>query len=338
LSAHPASLKEVIAMFRKTGFMIVLLALIVSLVAGCASASSQSSRDTDVVQETAAAAAPAEYGGDSANKGISAVEPGTGGTGTAPVDRKIVRNANIGLEVVDVAASYDQLLAYAVARQGYETMRNEYRQEEFLTLYATIRIKPEELDGFIAYAETLGTMVNVQISTDDITEGYYDATTRLETMEKSLARYDEFLERAQTIEEVLQVQSQINQITVEIESLKGRLRLWDSMLAESVISLEIRQVNDPVKIKKEVTWSALTLEDMGYLMRSGLTRFSNILVSALQWLLVVLVASSPVWVIALVVFLIVRRHRIKKGPKPPKAPKTGRFNHPSGPDGNQPGA
>ena len=331
-------------MFRKIGYIIILMALVLSIVAGCASASSQSSRDEGMVQETAAAAAPAEaeYGGDFANKGgTSAVEPGTGGTGTAAVERKIVRNANLGLEVVDVAASYDQLLAYAVARQGYETMRNEYRQEEYLTLYPTIRIKPEELDGFIAFAETLGTMVNVQISTDDITEGYYDAKTRLETMEKSLARYDEFLERAETIEEVLQVQGQINQITVEIEALKGRLRVWDSMLAESIISLEIRQVNDPVKIKKEVTWSALTLEDMGYLMRSGLTRFTNVLVSVLQWLLVALVASSPVWVIALVIFLIVRRRRIKKGPKPPKppkTPKTGQFNPPSGPDVNQPGA
>ncbi len=54
--------------------------------------------------------------------------------------------------------------------------------------------------------------------------------------------------------------------------MKGMLRLWDSMLAESTVNLEIRQVNDPVQIKKEITWSALSWADMAYLMRSGLTR------------------------------------------------------------------
>ncbi len=47
------------------------------------------------------------------------------------------------------------------------------------------------------------------------------------------------------------------------------------MLAESSVSFEIRQVNDPVKIKKEITWSTLSWADMTYLMRSGLTRLCN---------------------------------------------------------------
>ncbi len=116
--------------------------------------------------------------------------------------------------------AYDQILTYAKARQGYETMRNEQLNNDILVLYATIKIKPEELDGFLQYIGTLGKLINCQISTDDITTQYYDATTRLQTMEKSLERYNEFLDRAQTIEEVLQVQNYINQLTVEIESLK----------------------------------------------------------------------------------------------------------------------
>ena len=48
---------------------------------------------------------------------------------------------------------------------------------------------------------------------------------------------------------------------------------------------------------------------MGYLMRNGLTAVANTLVSVLQWLAIVLVAASPLWIIALVVILVIRRKK-----------------------------
>ena len=312
-------------MFRHKKLLSLALAitLVLGLVAaGCSSAKTASnvSNDYGGIRETTAAAMPAAEMVDQsfAKSGQAGTGSGSGSGDAQNTLRKIVRNASLGMEVVDVSAAYDQLLAYAKARKGYETMRNEYRGENYLTVNATLKIDPAELDNFIAFAETVGKVINCQISTDDITESYYDATTRLETMEKSLAKYDEFLTRAETIEEVLAVQNQINQITVEIESLKGRLRLWDSMLVESTISIEIRQVDDPVKIKKEITWSALSWADMVYLMRSGLTRLANGFVTVFQWLLVALVASAPVWLILLIVLIVWRRRRHNKKPQPPK--------------------
>lgn len=315
-------------MFKQRSILtlVLVLVLVLATVAGCASGSAVSNdRDYQTMETTAAAMAAGDYAAEQSKGGMA--PDGSGSYGSEPgsgavtgVERKIVRNASIGLEVVDVTAAYDQILAYALARQGYETMRNEQRSEDWLVLYATIKIKPEELDVLIDFIGTLGTALRTQISTDDITTNYYDTQTRLRTMEKSLERYTEFLDRAETIEEVLQVQSYINQLTVEIESMKGMLRLWDSMLAESTVNLEIRQVDDPVQIKKEITWSALSWSDMAYLMRSGLTRISNGFVTVLQWLLIALVAASPLLVIALIVFLVWRRRRNRKGlaPKPRK--------------------
>jgi len=314
-------------MYQKHKNLVLLLSVLTALaiLAGCASGSAVSRDSGNQTMETTAAAMPAaDYASEQAKGGFAPA--GSGNSGSEPgsgtvtgFERKIVRNASIGLEVVDVAAAYDQILAYAQARQGYETMRNEQKSEDWLVLYATIKIKPEELDGLIDYASTLGNALRTEISTDDITTNYYDTQTRLKTMEKSLERYTEFLDRAETIEEVLQVQSYINQLTVEIESMKGMLRVWDSMLAESTVNFEIRQIDDPVQIKKEITWSALSWADMAYLMRSGLTRISNGFVTVLQWFLIVVVAASPLLVIGLIVLWIWRRRRHKKGhaPKPP---------------------
>lgn len=324
-------------MFKQRSILtlVLVLVLVLATVAGCASGSAVSNdRDYQTMETTAAAMAAGDYAAEQSKGGMA--PDGSGSYGSEPgsgtvtgFERKIVRNASIGLEVVDVAAAYDQILAYAQARQGYETMRNEQKSEDWLVLYATIKIKPEELDGLIDYASTLGNALRTEISTDDITTNYYDTQTRLKTMEKSLERYTEFLDRAETIEEVLQVQSYINQLTVEIESMKGMLRVWDSMLAESTVNFEIRQIDDPVQIKKEITWSALSWADMAYLMRSGLTRISNGFVTVLQWLLIALVAASPLLVIALIVFLVWRRRRNRKG----LAPKQRKGKGPDAPNG-----
>lgn len=298
--------------FKRWFPFLLIAVLLMSSLTACGSRSVSTAENKDLmVQETYTGAMPAvEMADGAASKQIAPEMMPAEPSGQIPnTSRKIIKNANLGLEVVDVKASYQKLLDYAVAHQGYETSRNEYKNNDYLTLYATIRIDPMQLDAFIEFAGTIGEMINVQISSSDITESYYDTQTRLATMKKSLARYDDFMTRAQTIEEVLQVQAQINQITVEIESLTGMLRMWDSLLDESTVTIEIRQVEDPVQIKKEITWSALSWADMVYLVKSGLTWLTNGVVTAAQWLAIALAVTAPVWLIVLVVLVVVRRRR-----------------------------
>lgn len=240
-------------------------------------------------------------------------ESGSGGSKNPEnSERKIIRNASLSLEADDVAASYNQLLTYAEERGGYETARNQQQSSGYLSIEARIKINPEYLDEFIAYAEEITKIIQTRITTEDITEGYFDAQTRLQTMEKSLERYYEYLDQARNIEESLSVQTQIDQMTVEIESLKGKLKLWDSMLAESEIEIRMRQTDDPVKLKKEIDWTALSLDDMTYLMQAGLKSVLNVIVGFAQWAVIVIVAAAPLWITALIIIIILRRKAKKR--------------------------
>lgn len=237
----------------------------------------------------------------------------TGSSTQLPSDRRVVRNASLDLVAQDVLSAYEQLLEYIQQHGGYETQRNQRQSDQYVSIDAEIRIPPEELDAFIVYADELTEVINTLITTDDITERYYDAQTRLRSMEISLDGYYDYLEQAQSIEESLSVQSQINYLTQEIEVIKGRLMLWDSQLRESTVTIRLRQLDDPVQLRKEIDWSALSLEDMAYLMQAGIKTVLNVMVRALQWLAIILFAASPIWVIALIVIIIVRRknkHRI----------------------------
>ena len=268
--------------------------------AGCASAQPTStSYDNEGPYSTTAATTTA--GGDY----------GSGLGGAPSAERKIIRDANLDLEVSDVVQAYNNILAYAQQYGGYEISRNQARSNGYIAIQARIKIKPNQLDAFIGFISKQGSVINTNISTADITEDYYDIQTRLKTMESTLLTYYDFLDRAANIDESLQVQYQINQLTAEIESLKGKLKLWDSLLAESTVTLQLRQSEDPVKLKKEINWSTLTFDDMGYLMRSGLTSVLNFLANAVQWLAIALVVTAPFWIVGLIILIILLRRKKK---------------------------
>ncbi len=241
------------------------------------------------------------------------------GSGNTPdgqdIQRQIIKNAYLSLEARDVEAAYSDLLAYAAQRGGYEAEKNQRTVNDQIMIDAAIKIAPKHLDDFLAYAEETYDLISSQVSTEDITSAYYDIKTRLATKEKALATYYAFLDDAQDIEESLKVQNEINQLTEEIESLKGQLAVWDSLLAESTVTIMLRQLSDPVESKREINWSTLTLDDMSYLMRAGLTAFTNAIVVFLQWAAIVLVVLSPLWIIGLIVLWIVLRAKRKKRAK-----------------------
>jgi hypothetical protein len=285
--------------FTMKRMLIIFLAamLLLTAIAGCSAASTTQKGNNENFDPVATTTA------GSNDKGGTAELP-------APL-RKIIKNVALDLRSKDVEATYNELLAYAVQYGGYEIYRTQQTSTAAITIDAQIKIKPGQLDDFVKYIGSRCEIISNQTSTEDITAQYYDATTRLQTMEKTLITYYTFLDNANNIDESLKVQTEINQLTLQIESLKGQIKLWDSLLAESTVTIRLRQVTDPVQIKKEINWSTLTFNDMGYLMQSGLTWLLNVLVVFVQWVAIALVVTSPLWIVALLIIWLVFRHNRK---------------------------
>jgi len=231
---------------------------------------------------------------------------------SASYQRKVIKNINLELEAKDVKAVYDQILAYAAARGGYEFSRDQQTYNEQIIISAQIKIDPRQLDDFVAFIGTVCDVDSEKSTSSDITADYFDAKTRLATMERTLQTYYDFLENAKNIDESLKVQQQIDELTLQIETLKGRINLWDSLLAESTVSIYLRQVVDPVAAKRDINWSTLSLDDMGYLIKAGLLTVLNALVVVLQWAAIIVAVTSPLWIVALIVILVIRRRRRQK--------------------------
>lgn len=227
----------------------------------------------------------------------------------------IIKNANLELEAENVTDAYDKLLNFAKESGGYEISRDISKQGEYAVLHATFKVKAEQLEAVLEFANECGKIINTSINSNDVSAEFYDTKIRLENMRKNLEKYYEFYDKAATLEETLMLQKEIDSITANIESYEGQLKFWSANSSDSTISVYIREPNDPIKIKKNVDWSALSFSDMGTLMGNGFTSVFNVIVATVQWLAIGIVAIIPVIVIAgvaLLVVIIIRRRKKNK--------------------------
>lgn len=238
-------------------------------------------------------------------------------TGNQAVERKIIKNANLYLQADDVLQAYQKILNYAKQNGGYETSysfsQSQNNSNGFIS--AEIKIAPDKLDAFMTFAGDCAKVISSNITSDDITASYYDYQTRLETMEKSLDRYYTLLETADNTDSIIAIQSQIDSLTLEIESLKGQIKLYDSLVEQSTVQIEIRPTAG-IGSGENVQWNSLSFDDITKLSSNGFMTVINGIWSVLQWILIVIISISPLLIIAaiviVIIIIIVKRNKKKR--------------------------
>jgi len=81
---------------------------------------------------------------------------------------------------------------------------------------------------------------NEQSEANDVTEEYTDLESRLRNLQATETQYLGFLERAQDINEVLQVQDRLNAVRADIEQVRGRANLLAGLSDLATITVHLR--------------------------------------------------------------------------------------------------
>lgn len=118
---------------------------------------------------------------------------GTGSKEAEPNQRKLIKNGSIELRCEDVEASYQNILEMVEQYEGFATNLNRDETDSMLRIDADFGIPADKLDQFVEEISETEVVNYIKINAEDITDDYYDATIRLDTAEKSLEKYYEFL-------------------------------------------------------------------------------------------------------------------------------------------------
>ena len=157
----------------------------------------------------------------------------------APV-RQLRRTATLRLRASDYAEALDgareTAAQYGASVDGEASHRYADRVETTLTL----RMPSPRFDSLLAALSELPGEVEARtVSVDDVTRQVADLGARLDTKRTAEASLRELMGRSGTIEDILAVQTRLQQVREEIESTEAQLRVLRDQVSRSTITLTV---------------------------------------------------------------------------------------------------
>lgn len=150
-------------------------------------------------------------------------------------ERKLIKNGNITLQVQDLKEGEKAVEAWCKELGGYIS----YSSSDEYSSYFTVKIPSASFDKAMQSVGDFGQVKNRNVSTQDVTEQYYDLKTRLETKRILQANFKKYLEKASNITDILKIERELNNVTSEIESMEGQLRRLSNQIDYSTISISL---------------------------------------------------------------------------------------------------
>jgi len=276
--------------------VVLLLIFITGLTAACGSSGNRSA-DQAAVRE-------------------SAVENKAGGIAEASqpsVKRKIIKNADITVNVPDVSETLAAIESKVNQLNGYigESSLHNHKNES-RSGHITIRVPADKFTGMMQWLQETGKVQNKRIYTQDVTEEYIDLEARINNLNTQEVRLQEILSKAQTVEETLKVEKELERIRGELESLTGKLKFLNNRLDFSTINVTLQE-----SVTANSNLSASGFNDFFPRSRAAFVASTNTLLKGAGNFLIFLIGALPLLLplllIAAVIWLLRKRvYKIKE--------------------------
>lgn len=303
-------------MKMKTCVSLFLCALLLcGCLTGCGGSSNAVAKQAMVTYDAAAeeAAAPAE--------GAAMDTGSTADTSAAlPENRKWIITVDLYAETDDLDALTAALDEKITALNGYVEDQSVYNGStnsnyRYRNASMTIRIPADDVDAFTDEVGGIANVVNKSKRLEDITLKYVATESRISALETEETRLLEFMEKAETMSDLLEIEARLTDVRAELESTTSQMRLYNNQIDYATIYLSIDEVQEYTPVEEPSLWERIT--------KGFSDSMKGVGEGALD-LLVWVIANSPYLVvfsgIALAVVLLIRRAR-KAGAKKKAAKK-----------------
>ncbi len=225
-------------------------------------------------------------------------------------DRKMIRDAELTVETKKFDEFLTALDKKVTEMEGYvesSSVNNDGYSKTYRRATLVARIPADSLDKFLNAVGKLGSISDKSITTNDVTGEYIDAESRVAALKTEQASLMELLKTATNLDDILEIQDRLTDVTAELELYQKRINSIDARVSYSTVTLSIREVElDP------------TNDEQGFWGETG-TRFMNNLYSigaGAKAIAMWLISSLPYLVllgaIGLAIWLPIRRKMRRK--------------------------
>ena len=167
-------------------------------------------------------------------------------------------------------------------------------------------------------------MVSSSRSAEDITLSYVDTETRITALETERERLLELMEQAETMSDLLEIESRLTDVNYELERYGSRLRTMDNQVSYATIYLSVREVKEYTPVAEQTLWEKISSGFLDSLkgLGTGIVNFFAWIVIKLPYLVVY---GLILWGLGILIHRWRRRRAARKAVKkanntPTKAP------------------
>lgn len=284
-------------------------------------ASDSAATETTTSEMSSAQVPEAKYdtsmSADSAN--ATSKESATGIAGTQNISdtnvsqisgQKLIKDVNMSVETKEFDAFIQEINSQISSLGGYvqssDVSGGSYQYDNYRYGNIVARIPADKLDGFVSIVKEKGNVVNTSEMTTDVTLQYVDMESHIKALKVEQETLLGLLEKAEKMEDVIAIQSQLTQVRYELDSYESQIRTYDNLVNYSTVTINITEVERETNTDKPSFLNEIKVKfgNNLYAIKEGLRSFAINIIAAFPYIIL--------WAVVIFIIAIVGKKGYKK--------------------------
>ena len=218
-------------------------------------------------------------------------------------NRLVITNSYLSLQVSKVAVVQKQVIKKAEELGGYMVNSSIENPSDVASATVTVRIPSKQLENALQYYRSLSIkVISENLQGDDVTDQYVDFAAQLKTYEKTKTIFEQMLDKAINVQDILQIQREIINVQASIDSIKGQQDYLEKNAEMAKITLYLSTDELALPYAPTDTWRPSVIFKQAVRSLVGTVRRIG---SLAIWIGV----YAIIWVPILLIVLYIRRKR-----------------------------
>lgn len=224
------------------------------------------------------------------------------------IERKIIRNANLTVEVTSPIESQRKIVSIAESHQGFvvtseASQRNSGdNTKSEITVNLVVRVPATQFNQVMEQIRAVGIHVTQEkVTGQDVTEEFIDLEARIKNQKALEAQFIEIMKRAGKVADALEVQKELANVRTEIEKLEGRRRFLENQASLSTINVTLQP---PTQI--------VNAAGFWFSIKSAFTDGFDVAVAIILFLIRAIIALLPILVLIVLPVVLTARFVVKR--------------------------
>lgn len=221
--------------------------------------------------------------------------------------QKLIKQVSLEMESTDFESDINSIKKQVITADGYIeslslTGNSVTNNDAARDADMVIRIPESKLDDFLNVAETIGNISYKNEEITDITLQYVDIEEHLKSLRQEQDRLSILMDKADDIEDILQIEARLSEIRYQVESYASQLKVYENQVNYATIDLSITEVK---------TYTTQARDGLFTRMSNGLKHNFEFISNFIKDVLVLLVSAMPtILIFGLFVMIILQSIRL----------------------------